>query len=122
MMDSCLFCRIISGEIPSRKVYEDDAVYAFYDINPQAPVHVLIIPKRHIARIENLQDSDVDVIGCLMVAAKKVADLLGLVNGYRIVFNNGADGGQEVEHIHLHLLGGIKMGWPPYQSSSLSSN
>lgn len=121
-MDSCLFCRIIAGEIPSRKVYEDDSVYAFYDINPQAPVHVLLIPKKHIARIENLEPSDADVMGHLMVAARKVGDLLGLSNGYRIVFNNGADGGQEVEHIHLHLLGGLKMGWPPYQSSASSSN
>lgn len=121
-MESCLFCRIIAGEIPSKKVYEDESVYAFYDINPQAPVHVLIIPKQHIARIENLRDEDSAVMGRLMVSAQKVAALLGLKNGYRIVFNNGVDGGQEVEHIHLHLLGGIKMGWPPYQSSSPSSN
>lgn len=121
-MDSCLFCKIICGEVPSKKVYEDESVYAFYDINPQAPVHVLLIPKKHIDRIENLQEEDAVWMGRLMVAARKVGELLGLKNGYRLVFNNGGDGGQEVDHIHLHLLGGIAMGWPPYQSSSSSSS
>lgn len=116
-MESCLFCKIIKGEIPSKKVYEDEYVFAFYDINPQAPVHVLIIPKKHIPRLENLQEEDCQTMGKLMVATKKIADLLGLTDGYRAVFNNGFNGGQEVEHIHLHLLGGVKMGWPPFASN-----
>ena len=111
-MENCIFCKIVNKEIPSTPVYEDDEILAFNDLNPQAPVHVLIIPKRHIARIENLKESDADVMGKLMLAAKKIADILELKNGYRCVFNNGSDGGQEVEHIHLHLMGGRKFGWP----------
>lgn len=115
-MEPCLFCRIAGGEIPSEKVYEDEFVYAFEDINPQAPVHVLIVPKRHIARVEDLCHSDAETAGRLLTAAAEIAKQKGLTNGFRAVFNNGADGGQEVEHIHLHLIGGVKMGWPPFPS------
>lgn len=111
-MENCIFCKIANKGIPSTVIYEDEDVFAFRDLNPQAPEHILIIPKKHIARIENLEDCDVNVMGKVMLAAKKVADKLGLENGYRCVFNNGADGGQEVEHIHLHLMGGRKFGWP----------
>ena len=111
-MDNCIFCKIAAKEIPSTSVYEDDHLLAFRDLNPQAPEHILIIPKKHIARIENLTTNDTELMGRLLVAAKKIADDLGLKNGYRLVFNNGADGGQEVEHIHLHLMGGRKFSWP----------
>ncbi len=111
-MDNCIFCKIAAKEIPSTSVYEDDHLLAFRDLNPQAPEHILIIPKKHIARIENLSSEDTDLMGRLLVAAKQIADDLGLKNGYRLVFNNGLDGGQEVEHIHLHLMGGRKFSWP----------
>ena len=111
-MDNCIFCKIAAKEIPSTSVYEDEYLFAFRDLNPQAPEHILIIPKKHIARIENLTIDDTELMGRLLVAAKKIADDLGLKNGYRVVFNDGPDGGQEVEHIHLHLMGGRKFGWP----------
>jgi len=111
-MDNCIFCKIAAKEIPSTSVYEDDFLFAFRDLNPQAPEHILIIPKKHIARIENLTIDDTELMGRLLVAAKKIADDLGLKNGYRLVFNDGPNGGQEVEHIHLHLMGGRKFGWP----------
>lgn len=111
-MDTCIFCKIANKEIPSTVVYEDEHVYAFRDLNPQAPEHILIIPRKHIARVENLQEEDTELIGRVMVAAKKIADKLGLKTGYRLVFNDGPDGGQEVEHIHCHLMGGRKFGWP----------
>ncbi len=111
-MDNCIFCKIAAKEISSTSVYEDDFLFAFRDLNPQAPEHILIIPKKHIARIENLTIDDTELMGRLLVAAKKIADDLGLKNGYRLVFNNGPDGGQEVEHIHLHLMGGRKFNWP----------
>ncbi|MCD6234749.1 MAG: histidine triad nucleotide-binding protein [Candidatus Marinimicrobia bacterium] len=112
-MADCLFCKIIKGDIPSTKVYEDEDVLAFRDINPQAPEHILIIPKVHIDRVENLSDDQGDVAGKLVIAAKKIARQLGISNGYRLVFNNGPLAGQEVEHIHLHLLAGRKFSWPP---------
>jgi histidine triad (HIT) family protein len=111
-MNDCIFCKIAKKEIPSTTVYEDDHLLAFRDLNPQAPEHILIIPKTHIARIENLKDDDIEIMGRIMLAAKKIADGLGLKNGYRLVFNNGPDGGQEVEHIHCHLMGGRKFKWP----------
>ena len=111
-MDNCIFCKIAQKEIPSTTVYEDDHLLAFRDLNPQAPEHILIIPKQHIARIENLEDENAELMGRILVAAKKIADDLGLKTGYRLVFNNGADGGQEVERIHCHLMGGRKFSWP----------
>jgi histidine triad (HIT) family protein len=112
-MDNCLFCKIAAGEIPSKQVFEDNDVFAFRDINPQAPHHILIVPKCHIDRIENLNSDKADLMGKLVFTAKKIADEFGLKTGYRLVFNNGPDSGQEVEHIHLHLLAGRKFTWPP---------
>lgn len=113
MSNDCIFCKIAAGEIPTEKVYEDDEVVAFKDLRPQAPVHVLVIPRRHIAAIAELTDGDAEIIGKLVVAAKKIAAELGLADGFRLIFNNGPDAGQDVYHIHLHLLGGRKFTWPP---------
>jgi diadenosine tetraphosphate (Ap4A) HIT family hydrolase len=111
-MEQCIFCKIAAKEIPSHMVYEDEHVVAFRDLNPQAPEHILIIPRKHIPRVEVLNAEDGDLMGRLIVAAKHIAVGLGLKNGYRLVINNGSDAGQEVEHIHLHLLGGRKFRWP----------
>ena len=106
----CLFCKIIAGEIPSTKVYEDEYVYAFNDIDPQAPVHVIIVPKNHISSANEISE----VIGYIYSAAAKIAAQLNISeNGYRIVNNCGKDGGQTVNHIHFHLLGGRSLAWPP---------
>lgn len=109
----CIFCKIASHEIPSTKVYEDDQVYAFKDLDPKAPVHVLIIPKQHIGSANEIDESNQALIGHIFVVAKQLAQQLGLANGYRIVNNCGADGGQTVGHLHFHLLGGRSMEWPP---------
>ena len=105
-MKDCLFCKIIAGEIPSTKVYEDENVFAFNDISPLAPVHVLIVPKQHIENIDGLNGSNADIMGKLFLAAKEIAKQKGVAGGYRIVTNTGARGGQEIFHLHLHLLGG----------------
>jgi histidine triad (HIT) family protein len=111
---SCLFCRIASGEIPASKVYEDADVLAFGDINPQAPLHVLIIPKRHIATTNDLAESDQALVGQLVRRAAAIAAEKGYADrGYRTVFNCNAEAGQTVFHIHLHVLGGRAMTWPP---------
>ena len=111
-MTDCLFCKMASGEIQPDVVYEDDTVLAFRDINPQAPVHILIIPKQHIATLNDLDDPV--LAGQLLLTAKKLASQEGLSeDGYRTVFNCNKQGGQEVYHIHLHLLGGRQMTWPP---------
>ena len=111
---SCLFCRIVSGDIPAPKVYEDDDVIAFNDINPQAPLHVLAIPKRHISTLNDLVDGDDAIVGKLVRAAAAIAGEKGLAErGYRTVFNCNAEAGQTVFHIHLHLLAGRRLGWPP---------
>ena len=113
-MSDCLFCKMVSREIEPDIVYEDDHVLAFRDINPQAPVHVLIIPKRHISTLNDLEEGDAELIGRLHLAAKRVADQDGIAEaGYRTVFNCNEAGGQLVFHAHLHLLGGRAMGWPP---------
>ena len=112
-MADCLFCRVIRGEIPSKKVYEDDRVYAFEDINPQAPTHFLIIPKQHIPGLKEAKPEDAEIIGYLNLVAAKLAEQRNLNNGYRTVLNVGPDAGQSVFHIHLHLLGGRHMSWPP---------
>jgi histidine triad (HIT) family protein len=112
--NNCLFCRIIAGEIPSRKVYEDDLAFAFYDINPQAPTHVLIVPKKHIASLNEASPDDQALLGHLTLVASRLADQLGVVaEGYRTVINTGAGAGQSVWHIHFHLLGGRVLNWPP---------
>ena len=106
----CVFCEIIKGNIPSTKVYEDEFVTAFNDLNPQTPVHVLIVPKKHIASANELTEADVETVGRVFIAAKKIAEQLGLESGYRIINNCGADAGQTVMHLHFHLLGGRKLG------------
>lgn len=110
----CLFCKIIAGEIPSTKVYEDDTVYAFLDIEPQAPTHIIIIPKAHIASGNDLTDDNAEVVGHIFAVAAKLAKEQGFAeNGWRIVNNCGKDGGQTVGHLHFHLLAGRNLGWPP---------
>jgi histidine triad (HIT) family protein len=109
-----LFEKIIAREIPADIVYEDDLVIAFNDINPKAPTHVLIIPKKPIARIAEAEPKDHQVLGHLLLKAREVAGELGLhEKGFRLVFNNGADAGETVPHLHLHILGGREMTWPP---------
>jgi histidine triad (HIT) family protein len=109
----CLFCRIVADEIPSDRVYEDDAVIAFRDIAPRAPTHVLVIPRRHIADAHAVGDGDDALLGRLFAAARRVADDAGLERGYRVVTNVGPESGQTVFHLHLHVLGGRPMAWPP---------
>lgn len=112
-MEDCLFCKISKGKIPSTKVYEDDNFYAFKDINPVTPVHVLVIPKKHISSIAALTEADADVAGKMLFAVQKVAAILGLdQDGYRVVFNTGEKAGQTVLHMHAHILGGKEMAWP----------
>lgn len=105
----CIFCKIISGDIPSEKVYENEKVLAFKDINPMAPVHILIIPKEHIDGADMLSDSNADIVKDIMLAAKQIAQSFNLDNGWRVVTNVGNDGGQTVRHLHFHLLGGKKL-------------
>ena len=113
-MEDCLFCKIADGRIPSRKAYEDDEVLAFYDIDPQAPVHVLVIPKRHIHSADALTEADAKTLMAMFAAAKRVAHELGVAeSGYRLVTNIGEAAGQSVPHLHLHLLGGRSLQWPP---------
>jgi histidine triad (HIT) family protein len=111
---NCLFCRIVAGEIPAKKVHEDGDVVAFHDINPQAPTHVLVIPRRHIAALADLTEADATTIGTTIVRASQIARDLHLENdGYRLVVNNGEAAGQTVFHIHVHILGGRRLTWPP---------
>ncbi|HET6216615.1 MAG TPA: histidine triad nucleotide-binding protein [Acidobacteriaceae bacterium] len=110
---SCLFCKIIAGEIPSNKVFEDDLAYAFRDINPQAPTHILIAPRKHIASLAETVAKDKELLGYLHLVAGRIANSEGLSNGFRTVINTGPDGGQTVDHLHVHLLGGRSMHWPP---------
>ena len=113
-MSDDLFLKIINREIPADIIYETDDVLAFRDINPQAPLHALIIPKQHIATINDLESEHSELIGKLFLAAKEIAESEGVAeNGYRVVMNCNQDGGQAVYHIHLHILGGRQMGWPP---------
>jgi histidine triad (HIT) family protein len=113
-MATCLFCRIINREIPASIVYEDEHVLAFNDINPQAPAHVLVIPKKHIASLNELQPSDDQIVGELVRRAAAIAKDKGIADqGFRTVFNTNRDAGQTVFHIHLHLFGGRAMAWPP---------
>lgn len=108
-MNDCLFCKIIAGEIPSKKVYEDEAVYAFYDIAPMAPVHVLVIPKEHIASADAVSSENSAFIARIFEAIPKIAASVGLENGYRVITNCGEDGCQSVKHLHFHILGGKKL-------------
>ncbi len=109
----CLFCKIIAGDIPSKKVYEDDLVYGFYDIDPQAPVHVLLIPKTHIASAAEITAENSAVVAHIFEVAAKLAGELGLSEGFRLVTNCGDSAGQSVKHLHFHLLGGRDFTWPP---------
>ena len=113
-MTDCLFCKMVSGEIQPDRVVETDDILAFRDINPQAPTHILIIPKKHISTTNDITEADAEIMGKLHLVAKDIAAQEGLAEpGYRTVMNCNSDGGQAVYHIHLHLLGGRQMGWPP---------
>ncbi|MBQ1260691.1 MAG: histidine triad nucleotide-binding protein [Clostridia bacterium] len=105
----CLFCKIIAGEIPSKKVYEDEYSYAFYDINPQAPVHCLVVPKAHVASVDEIDEENVSAVTEVLKAIPKIAKALGLSGGYRVISNVGEDGCQSVKHLHFHILGGKKL-------------
>jgi len=109
----CLFCKIAAGEIPATVLFEDTEVIAFRDVNPQAPTHLLVIPKKHIATIDDTDTKDEQLLGKMILTAKKLAKTEGLGEGYRLVFNVNPGGGQMVYHIHLHVLGGRQMVWPP---------
>jgi histidine triad (HIT) family protein len=113
MSADCLFCKIVAGVIPANRVYEDERCIVFPDINPQAPTHLLIIPKQHIASQATATAKDTALIGHLMATAAEIARSYNLDAGYRVVVNTGGDGGQTVNHLHLHLLGGRHMKWPP---------
>ncbi|MEH2202363.1 histidine triad nucleotide-binding protein [Nostoc sp.] len=108
-----IFSKIIRREIPADIVYEDDLVLAFKDIHPQAPVHILVIPKKPIPTLADAESQDRDLLGHLLLTAKRVAEVAELKNGYRVVINTGDDGGQTVHHLHLHILGGRQLDWPP---------
>ena len=113
-MNECLFCKMVSGAIPCDKVYENEYVLAFRDIDPKAPTHILIIPKKHITTLNEINENDQDLLGELLLTAKKIAKDEGIdTSGYRTVINCNSDGGQTVFHIHMHLLGGRQMAWPP---------
>jgi len=113
-MAECIFCQIVGGAIPAKKLYEDDQVIAFDDLNPQTPVHVLVIPKRHLVSLDDIQDSDSALLGQLLIVCAKMARERGIVDGgYRVVANTGREAGQSVFHLHLHVLGGRSFTWPP---------
>ena len=111
MEEDCIFCKIVKGEIPSEKVYEDDEVLAFKDINPAAPIHILVIPKKHITSLAEMEDGDEKIVGKIYKVINEIAEQLGVKeNGYRVIVNCGKDGGQEVGHLHFHLLAGTQLG------------
>jgi len=110
---NCLFCKIISGDIPSIKIYEDEGIVAFADIKPEAPVHILVVPKKHIASLAEAAPEDEALLGKLLAATADIAREKQLDKGYRTVINSGDEGGQTVDHLHLHLIGGRAMHWPP---------
>lgn len=112
-MSDCLFCKIVAGEIPSTKIYEDDFVYAFADIDPQAPFHAIVIPKTHIASANDINEQNSVLVSKVFEAISKIAKTENLENGYRVVNNCGKDGGQTVGHIHFHLLARRNLAWPP---------
>jgi len=112
-MDDCLFCLIAEKKIPSKPVYEDELIYVFHDIDPQAPVHVLMVPKKHILSTETIAEEDGPLVAHMMIKIKEITAILGLNNGYRVVMNCGEDGLQTVSHLHMHILGKRKLTWPP---------
>lgn len=108
-MENCLFCKIVKGEVPSTKIYEDESIYAFKDINPVAPVHILVIPKKHIESLNDIKEEDKDLIGNIFLKIKEIAKAQGIAeSGYRVITNCGKDAGQTVMHLHFHILGGKK--------------
>lgn len=112
--EDCIFCRIVDGKLPAKIVRQDDATVAFHDLDPKAPVHVLVVPRRHIASVNDATDDDAGVMGALFIAAREVAAAEGIgASGYRLVVNTGAAANQTVQHVHMHVLGGRDMGWPP---------
>ena len=113
MNSDCLFCKIASGAIPAAKLYEDEEMLAFRDISPQAPQHFLVIPKKHLSGPDAVSDGDAELVGKMVARAGEIARELGIGEGFRLVMNNGAEAGQTVFHIHLHVLGGRAMSWPP---------
>ena len=110
-MSDCLFCKIINGEIPSKKLYEDEKILAFYDISPIAPVHFLVIPKQHIASVDAIDADNSAIVAYIFQKLGELAKLAGIENGYRVISNCGADAGQTVKHLHFHVLGGKEMNW-----------
>ena len=112
-MSGCVFCRIVRGEAPARIVYQDEDVTAFHDLHPRAPTHILIVPNRHITGVAAAEPEDSELLGKLFVIARRLAEQEGIVDGYRLVVNNGPRAGQSVFHLHVHLLGGRPLGWPP---------
>lgn len=111
---NCIFCKIVSGDIPSNKVYEDDKILAFRDLNPEAPEHVLVIPKEHIVSIAEAKEEHLQLLGHLQLKIGEIANMLGIADsGFRVVANTGDEGGQTVHHLHYHILGGRSMQWPP---------
>lgn len=110
-MSDCLFCKIINGEIPSKKLYEDEKIMAFYDISPIAPVHFLVIPKQHIASVDAIDADNSAIVAYIFQKLGELAKLAGIENGYRVISNCGADAGQTVQHLHFHVLGGKEMNW-----------
>lgn len=114
MSDSCIFCRITRRELPAKMAYEGEDVLAFHDIDPKAPIHILVIPRRHIPSVNALEPGDAELVGRLYLVARELAETHGVTeSGYRLVMNTGPDGGQTVDHIHLHLLAGRALHWPP---------
>ncbi|MFY9746626.1 MAG: histidine triad nucleotide-binding protein [Acidobacteriaceae bacterium] len=109
----CIFCKIVAGSIPSKKVREDESLVAFHDIDPKAPTHILVIPKKHVASLADAKKADEALLGRLLIAAAEIAREHGLAKGFRVVISTGAEGGQTVDHLHLHVLGGRQMHWPP---------
>ena len=112
MENDCIFCKIINGQIPADIVYQDDKILAFSDINPIAPVHILIIPKQHIKNVEQIDEKNADLIGYIFEKAGEIAKSKNLCDGYRVVVNTGKDAGQSVFHVHFHLIGGRQLAWP----------
>jgi len=113
-MDDCVFCKIASGQIPTKKAYEDDVLIAFNDISPKAPIHILVMPKFHIASVNDIQNIDDALLGKILKLIPKLAAMLEIdMSGYRVVINCGENGGQSVDHLHFHLLGGRVLTWPP---------
>lgn len=113
-MDDCIFCQVIAKKLPSKMEYEDDDIVVFWDINPQAPTHLLVVPKKHIAKISDFKEEDIHILNKMVVIAKNVATRLNLnEKGFRLVINEGRDSGQSIFHVHLHLLSGRRLMWPP---------